>query len=100
MALRLGLEIYNSFIPKALCNYRRPHWACWPVSSKIFGRRLRRGSFRSFFHNITFFDPSLKKMDRQYYKLVCSEKIAQKSVYFMLRPVVGIPLCVYERVRL
>ena len=34
------------------CNYRRPHWACWPVSSKIFGRRLRRGSFRSFFHNI------------------------------------------------
>ena len=91
------------------CNYRRSHWACWAVSSKISGRRLRRGNFRSFFHNIKnscyFRSISIHQLDlvQNFFSnllLLFRSASAQKSVYLMFRPVVGIPLCVYERVRL
>ena len=91
------------------CNYRRSHWACWAVSSKISGRRLRRGNFRSFFHNIKnscyFRSISIHQLDlvQNFFSnllLLFRSASAQKSVYLMFCPVLGIPLCVYERVRL
>ena len=104
---RQGVSVLLTGRPQ--CNYRRSHWACWAVSSKISGRRLRRGNFRSFFHNIKnscyFRSISIHQLDlvQNFFSnllLLFRSASAQKSVYLMFRPVLGIPLCVYERVRL
>ena len=105
--LNQGVSVLLTGRPQ--CNYRRSHWACWAVSSKISGRRLRRGNFRSFFHNIKnscyFRSISIHQLDlvQNFFSnllLLFRSASAQKSVYLMFRPVLGIPLCVYERVRL